>query len=183
MISMDARTVKAHLVYLAWLLLAVLLDGTVLQWFSPDVWGFPWMIAPHLTLVVTVWWAAQHGTYPGLVAGLAVGLLKDFVYGVMLGPSAVAFGLVGLLAGSFSRLIQPGMSYLLLLTAFGDLLYQAVLLAVYRLFAPVPVPWDWVLLYRMLPTLLANVAWATALYPFLRRSLHWAASSEGGRNR
>jgi len=182
MMSITARTWRVQLVFLGWLLLAVLLDGTVLPWFSPDMWGFPWMVAPHLTLVFTVWWAAHHGTVPGLVAGLAVGLLKDFLYGVMLGPSAVAFGLAGLLAGFFNRLMQPGLTILLLLTAVGDLLYQTVLLAVYRLFATVTAAWDWGLLGRVLPTLLANVGGAAAVYPFWRRSLQWAESGEGGRN-
>ncbi len=183
MMNMDTRMVKTQLLYVAWLLLAVLLDGTVLLWFSPDVWGFPWMVAPHLTLVVTVWWAAQYGTYPGLAAGVAVGLLKDFLYGIMLGPSAVTFGLVGLLAGTLSRHIQPGLAVLVLLTAVGDVLYQTVLWLVYRLFVMAHVSWDWVLLYRMLPTVLANVLWAAALYPLLCRSLAWVESGEGGRNR
>jgi len=181
MITIDWRTVKIKLVHPAWLLLAVLLDGAVLPWFSPDVWGFPWMIAPHLTLVVTIWWAARYGAVPGLVAGLAVGLLKDFLYGVMLGPSAVTFGLAGWLAGSFTRWVQPGMAVFLLLTAVGDLLVQAVLWVVYRLFAAVPMALDWVVLYRVLPTLAANVVLALACYPLLRRSMQWAESGEGGR--
>lgn len=181
MITINTRNVQIQLVYLAWLLLAILLDSTVLPWFSPDVWGFPWMIAPHLTLVVTIWWAVQYGTVPGLVAGVAVGLFKDFLYGVMLGPSAATFGLAGWMAGAFTRWIHPGMAVFLMMTVVGDLVYQAVLLAVYRLFAPAPLAWDWLVLYRMLPTLSANVLFAMAFYPMLRRSLRWVQNGEGGR--
>ncbi len=169
--ALDAQTAKKHLMFILWVLFAIVLDGTVLQWFSPDIWGASLMIAPHLTLVVTAWWAAYHGPYQGMAAGILVGLLKDLIYGFMLGPSAVAMGLVGLLVGGFSRLIQPGLLYFLLVAAIGDLFYQAVLLVVYRLFAPVTVAFDWVLIYRFLPTTLANVLFAMCLYPMMRRLL------------
>lgn len=176
------RNGKQQLMFVLWGFVAFVLDGTVLQWLSPDVWGASQMVAPHLTLVVTAWWAVYHGPYQGLAAGTVVGLVKDLMYGFTLGPAAVAMGLVCFLAGFFSRWIQPGFGYLLLVAAVGDLLYQALLLTVHRLYAGLTVPLDWVLLHRFLPTTIANVLFALCLYPMMRRLLDRIATSEGGRD-
>ena len=176
------RNGKQHLMFVLWVFVAFVLDGTVLQWFFPDVWGASQMVSPHLTLVVAAWWAVYHGPYQGLAAGALVGLAKDLIYGFTLGPSAVAMGLVCFLAGSFSRLIQPGFWFLLLVAAVGDLFYQAALLTVYRMFISFTVPLEWVLLHRFLPTMVANVLFALCLYPMMHRLLDRVATSEVGRD-
>jgi rod shape-determining protein MreD len=104
-----ARTVLAA----GLVVLAQLVDVTVL---ARSHW--PWA-TPDLTLLVVVALALLGGSRSGVTVGLAAGLLADLTPpgDGLLGLTAVAYGLAGLVAGRFHR--PGGRSVVLVLVAAG----------------------------------------------------------------
>ncbi|HEY3115750.1 MAG TPA: hypothetical protein VGK54_03330 [Chloroflexota bacterium] len=82
---------------MAWILLgqgaSVLIETTLLwRW-------LPAAAVPDGALILTVLWGAFRGWAPGLIAGLAAGLMTSWVSAAPLGVPLVVFGAVGACAG------------------------------------------------------------------------------------
>lgn len=136
--------------------LAMVLDATWLQWLSPDHWGKPWVVTPHLTLMVVIYRSFYHGPVAGGVIGLAAGLLQDLYWSQMLGPAMGGMMAAGWLAGRMSKWFQPGIWLMALLAPVLDGLYGFWLYGVNLLFTNTQMSAGWFVLNQWGYSVLAN---------------------------
>ncbi|WP_426448672.1 rod shape-determining protein MreD [Paenibacillus sp. S-38] len=155
-----------------WLILFLLflLESTLMPWLIPAAWQSHIQIIPHFVLVIVIYIGLYINRHTALAFGLVFGILHDFIhYAPMLGPVAFGMGLAGYLAGLMQGRIYSSILISMLVIGAGNLFYDAVLFALYRLFRVTHVDFQWMFLHQMLPSMLINLLFALAIYVPARR--------------
>jgi rod shape-determining protein MreD len=159
-----------------------LLEGTLLQWLVPGAWQSKIYVAPHFMLVFVLYIGLYMNRHTALIYGLVIGLFQDFIYySPMLGPISFSMGLTGYLAGLMHGRVYSSIVVSMMVIAMGNLAYESIIYALYRLFRVTHVELQWVFLHQMLPSMLINLLFALAVYVPLRKyfeSLPATTSSE-----
>jgi len=151
------------------LLCLFLLEGTVLQVFSPDTWGLSWTTVPRFALVGTILAAMMLGRREGLYYGMALGFLQDVLYGQAIGVYTLSMMVAGYFAGLIVLLFQRsvGMMFVTIsLILFG---HEWLLYSLFRLFSSAYLDVQWIVSNQILPSVGLNVLFACLIYlPMLR---------------
>nr|WP_302599305.1 rod shape-determining protein MreD [uncultured Cellulosilyticum sp.] len=60
-------------------------------------------VAPNFMIMLIVSFALLRGSKEGSVIGIAAGLLHDLSFGMSIGPTAIIYGLIGYVCGTFNK--------------------------------------------------------------------------------
>lgn len=161
--------------YWLWIMIYVLflLEGSILKWIIPSLWQSKVSVVPHLVLIVILFVALYVGRHYALICGLAFGFLQDIVYyGHALGVHSFSLGLAGYAIGLAGRLAPRQLFNTIVLIMMGNVLYDLLVFGIYRFFLRVvSIDFEWIILYRMLPSLIINVIFALLIYVPIRKML------------
>lgn len=155
-----------HFLFMLTIFILFIIEGTVLQVFSPDVWGISVLMIPRFVVVMLIFGALFLGRFHGLFLGLFFGLLYDVVYGSVIGIYGFSMALVGYFCGLTFRIFQQNI-FLILLTVFIALtLHECLVYAVLSLIKFVHMDLHHFFFQRVIPTLVLNMIFAILVsYP------------------
>ena len=166
-----------------WLLtfLLFIVQSTWVSWLIPESWQKQVYVAPHFTLIVTLFIGLFLHRHSALVYGLVFGLLQDFIfYGHMLGIYSFGMGLAGYLAGLMQRRQPNLLFYNMLIIGLGELLFELINYGLNRLFNTIHTDFQQAFTYYMLPSVLFNLLFALVIYVPIRKILEAGASQPEG---
>jgi rod shape-determining protein MreD len=133
------------------------IEGTVVQIFSPASWGVQITVVPRFVVVLLIFTALFLGRFQGLWMGIFFGLLYDIVYGAAIGIYGFSMALVGYFSGLTFK-VFPQNIFIILGTLLMALIAHETI--VYGLLALVnAVAWDFksFYLHRLIPVVILNM--------------------------
>ncbi|KMZ41794.1 MULTISPECIES: rod shape-determining protein MreD [Bacillales] len=140
------------------------LEGTVMQVFSPDAWGLSWMTVPRFALVCCIFISMYLGRREGLYYGIAFGFLQDVLFGQLIGIYTMSMMVASYFAGMIVLLFQRGFG-MVFITSFLILFgHEWLLYSLFRLFSAAPFDVRWILTHQILPSVLFNLAFGLLVY-------------------
>lgn len=167
------------------LLLFFLLEGSLLPWLIPAGWLSAASISPHLVLIGIIYVAIYGNRHAALLFGLLFGFLQDLIYyGHMLGVHTFSMGLIGYLVGLSFMKLRRSLIATLSFVVYTELIYGIMLYGIYRLFNVTALPFAWILLKNIFPSLLLNLLFGLIIYvparQFFEGSLRMKRDEEKG---
>lgn len=156
------------------LFVVVVLEGVALNLLPPSMVKGSIFIIPHWALIVLLYFALfydRQNTYYSVIYAGVFGLLIDIVYTSVLGVYMFAYALVIFMVHSIRNRFHGNLLSVFILGLVGISLADAIIHTVYSLAGLSSISWNLYLLHRLLPTVLANLLFLIAAYPFLARRL------------
>lgn len=148
-----------------------LIEGTILQVFVPDAWGYSFTIVPRFVLVGIVFIGLYQGRNTGLIFGLIFGVLYDIVYTNMIGVYTLSMGMVGFLAGMVSGYFHRTMiltgAMIIILTSLNE----GLTFGFYQLFGLSNMGLQQFILNEWIPTVIFNAIFALIIHIPMRKIL------------
>lgn len=113
------RNMKRILVYAISIIVCVLLETTVFQHLALA------SVIPNLLIILVTVFGLIRGKDEGMVLGFFCGLVRDVLYGELLGFCALIYMVIGYLSGCFSRIFygDNDIKLPILLVGASDLIY------------------------------------------------------------
>ena len=158
----DDRLIRVVIVFIE-LILCFLLQSTVMPAIS--LAG----VVPDLLLILVITVAYTRGRIPGMLTGLAAGLLTDVCFNDMVGLCALFYLCIGYIAG-YSQKIYDERDYTLplLMILTGEFLYSFAYYVAYFLLRS-RTEFGYYFVHLILPRMVYTVLAAVLLYPLF----HW----------
>lgn len=155
-----------HFLFILTLFLLFVIEGTVVQVFSPDRWGIDILMIPRFVLVLLIFSALFLGRIQGLFIGLVFGLLYDIIYGGAIGIYGFSMALVGYFSGLTFRIFQQNL-FLILLTVLVSLVFhEFIVYGLLSLIRFIDLDVNFFFLHKVIPTLVLNMIFALLVsYP------------------
>lgn len=155
-----------HFLFLLTIFILFIIEGTVLQVFSPDYWGMTVIMIPRFVVVMLIFGALFLGRFQGLFMGILFGLLYDVVYGSVLGVFGFSMALVGYFCGLTFRIFQQNIFLILCTVLIALILHEFLVYGVLLLIDFVQMDLSYFLFQRVIPTLVLNMIFAILVsYP------------------
>ncbi|MDC3415669.1 rod shape-determining protein MreD [Aquibacillus salsiterrae] len=168
-----------HRFYLPFLLLmTIVVEGVATDLLPRSVMAQEWMIIPHWLLVflvlITVFFDLED-TYFSVLYAILFGLMIDIVYTSVIGVYMFIYAIVIYIIHGLRKMLHANFFVALSLTILAILLADSGLYIIYFFIGISPLLWDEYIVTRLLPTLVANIAFFALLYPFTKnRLVHWS---------
>ncbi len=148
----------------ATILVLFLLEGTVLQHLSPQVWGLSWITVPRFALVGAIMVSFHRGRREGLYYGLVFGFLQDVLFGNVIGVYTLSMMVASYFAGLIVKLFHRSLVVAFMTICVVLFAHEWLLYLLFRLFAVNPVDVQWILSKQILPSVGLNVLFAILVY-------------------
>lgn len=85
-------------------------------------------IAPDFMIMIIVSFALLRGSKEGSIIGLAAGFLNDISFGVVVGPTAIIYAIIGYMCGKFNKnFYRENFIMPFICTLFSSLFYSLVM--------------------------------------------------------
>lgn len=154
--------------HLLWLTVGVLflLEGALLPWIIPST-ASDWklMIIPHFSWVTILFVAIYLNRHMAITMALVFGILHDIIYyGHVLGAYAFGMGVTTYVIALMLRDTHVSWYTGIGSIALGLIMFEGIVFGLYTLFQIASVAPTWYLLHAVLPTLLLNICFASAIY-------------------
>ncbi|UJL44967.1 rod shape-determining protein MreD [Virgibacillus sp. NKC19-16] len=152
------------------LFLLLVLEGVALELLPSGLFMSDLIIVSHWVLVflvlMAVFYDREH-TYYSVLYALIFGLLIDIVYTGILGVYMFSYALVIYIIHGLRRMLHSNIFVTLLLGVIGIALSDISVHTVFKAVGVTDIVWKDYFLYRLLPTVSANLLFLAALYPIL----------------
>ncbi|MFC4558951.1 rod shape-determining protein MreD [Virgibacillus kekensis] len=159
------------------LFLFLVLEGVALELLPVSLVKGELVIVPHWVLGILLFLAIfydRENTYYSILYGLLFGLLIDIVYTGVLGVYMFTYGLVTYGTHGLTKMFHANIFTALLLGMAGLLLAELSINTIFSVVGIAEMPWREYLLFRMVPTVIANLLFMIIVYPFLgKRFVNW----------
>ncbi|MBY7143255.1 rod shape-determining protein MreD [Virgibacillus sp. NKC19-3] len=156
------------------LFLLLILEGVALEILPSGLFMSDLFIVSHWVLgflmLMAVFYDKEY-TYFSVLYALIFGLLIDIVYTGVLGVYMFSYALVIYIVHRLRKMLHSNIFVTLLLGAIGIALSDISVHTIFKVVGVTDVLWRDYFLYRLLPTVLANLLFLAALYPILMKSL------------
>jgi len=148
------------------LFILFIIEGTILQVFSPDRWGIPILMVPRFVVVLLIFSALFLGRIQGLFMGLFFGLIYDVVYGSAIGMYGFSMSMIGYFSGLTFRIFQQNI-FLILLTVLVSLIaHETIVYGILYLTKQVEMDIHFFYMQRVIPIIILNMLFALLVsYP------------------
>lgn len=156
------------------LFLLLILEGVALELLPADLLRSDLLIVPHWVLVFLVFMAVfydREHTYFSVLYALIFGLLIDVVYTGILGVYMFSYALVIYIIHGLRKMLHSNIFVTLLLGVIGIALTDISIHTIYEVVGVADILWKDYFIYRLLPTVLANLLFIAALYSILVKPL------------
>ena len=148
------------------LFILFVIEGTVVQVFSPDRWGIHILMIPRFVVVLLIFAALFLGRFQGLIMGLFFGLMYDIVYGSVIGIYAFSMGLVGYFSGLTFRVFQQNLFLILLTVMISLVFHEGIVYGLLYLIRFIEMDIQYFTMHRLIPILILNMIFALLVsYP------------------
>lgn len=155
-----------HFLFLLTIFILFIIEGTVLQVFSPDYWGMQVIMVPRFVVVLLIFGALFLGRIQGLFMGLLFGLMYDVVYGSVIGIYGFSMALVSYFSGLTFRIFQQNIFLILLTVLVALTLHEFLVYGVFYLINFADMDVHFFFFNRVIPTLVLNMIFAILVsYP------------------
>lgn len=159
------------------LFLFLVLEGVALELLPVSLVKGELIIVPHWVFVFLLFVAIfydKENTYFSILYGLIFGLLIDIVYTEILGVYMFTYALVIYIVHGLTKMLQANIFVTLLLGTVGLVLAEVIINAIFSVIGISEMVWKDYFLYRMVPTVFANILFLLVLYPFtMKRFVNW----------
>ncbi|SEQ14641.1 rod shape-determining protein MreD [Virgibacillus subterraneus] len=156
------------------LFLFLVLEGVALELLPVSLAKSDLVIVPHwvfvFLLLLTIFYDREN-TYFSVLYGLLFGLLIDIVYTGVLGVYMFSYALVIYIIHGLTKMLHANFFVSLLLGMIGLILCEVFINAIYTVVGISDMIWKDYLIYRMAPTVIANIVFLAALYPIMLKKL------------
>lgn len=156
------------------LFLLLVLEGVSLDLLPTFLLNSHTLIIPHwvfvLLLFITVFYDDED-TYYAVFYCIIFGLLIDVVYTGVLGIYMFSYAFVIYIIQEVKRLIHENFYAVLFLGGIGILGVDLSIYMIYKMVGLTDMLWNDYLLFRLLPTMLANLIFLIILYPIMKKYL------------
>lgn len=122
-------------------------------------------------LVLVTMFYDKENTYVAVLYGVIFGLLIDVVYTGVLGVYMFSYAMVIYIVHKLKRLMHSNFSVTVFLGFIALLLAENLIYVIYSTIDFTNMLWLDFLIYRLLPTILANLIFLMILYPVIVRKL------------
>lgn len=156
------------------LFLFLVLEGVALDLLPASLLNSHTLIVPHWVFVyllfVTVFYDRED-TYYAILYSIIFGLLIDIVYTSVLGVYMFSYTFIIYVIHELKRLIHANFYALVVLGIVGIFGIDLSIYMIYKMIDLANMPWNEYLMFRLLPTMLANLIFLMILYPMTRKRL------------
>ncbi|MBP1947673.1 rod shape-determining protein MreD [Virgibacillus litoralis] len=152
----------------------LVLEGVALELLPISLAKSDLVIVPHWVFVFLLFLAIfydRENTYFSVLYGLLFGLLIDIVYTGVLGVYMFSYALVIYIIHGLTKMLHANFFVSLLLGMIGLILCEVIINAIYTVVGISDMIWKDYLIYRMAPTVIANILFLAALYPIMFKKL------------
>ncbi|GAA0601507.1 rod shape-determining protein MreD [Virgibacillus siamensis] len=156
------------------LFLLFIMEGVALELLPASLVTGDIVIVPHWILAFLVMMAVFHdreNTYMSILYGLIFGFLIDIVYTGVLGVYMFTYAVVIYIVHGLTKLLHANIFGVTVLGIVGLVLAEALINVVFSFVGLSEMEWSMYLVYRMLPTVLANLLFLLLVYPFMSKWL------------
>lgn len=132
------------------------------------------LIIPHwvfIFLVCTAIFYDEENTFYSVLYGALFGILIDIIYTGVLGVYMFSYAVSVYIVYGLKKMLHANLYSTLLLSFIGIVLADVMINFIYSVVGITDIQWGSYLLYRLLPTILANLLFLFILYPFFRNQL------------
>lgn len=155
----------------------LVLEGVALELLPIPLAKSELVIVPHWVFGFLLFLAIfydRENTYFSILYGLLFGLLIDIVYTGVLGVYMFTYAVVIYVVHGLTKLFHTNIFVALLLGTIGFILAEVSINTIFSVVGISEMFWKDYLLYRMIPTIIANILFLLALYPFIiKRLVKW----------
>ncbi|MFD1038619.1 rod shape-determining protein MreD [Virgibacillus byunsanensis] len=156
------------------LFLLVVIEGVALKLLPANLVMGNSFIIPHWVFVFLVFVAIfydKEDTNFGVIYGLIFGLLIDIVYTGILGVYMFTYAVTIYIIQGLKKVFHANIYVTLCLGIVGLIIAEVTINVIFLVIGISEMVWKDYLLYRLLPTLLANIVFILILYPLITRLL------------
>ena len=161
------RTVKLFLVLFAFFIF----QGTVMQVFTPEWFGYHFVSVPHFVLCAVIMIGLFYDRSHAVWYGLLFGLFTDLIYTNVLGVYAFCIPLTAYLLSYLARVFHLYLIIVFFIAIIGVAMLEFEVFAIYGLIGKVTMNLLDFIELRLLPTLIVNGAFLIIIFYPLRRLL------------
>jgi rod shape-determining protein MreD len=155
-----------HFLFILTLFILFVIEGTVVQVFSPERWGIDILMIPRFVLVLLIFSALFLGRIQGLFIGLVFGLLYDIIYGGVIGIYGFSMALVGYFSGLTFRIFQQNLFLILFTVLVSLVIHEFIVYGLLTLIRFIDLDVNFFFLHKVIPTLVLNMIFALLVsYP------------------
>ncbi|MFC3040017.1 rod shape-determining protein MreD [Virgibacillus xinjiangensis] len=169
------------------LFLLTISEGVALDLLPPGIVSGDYLIIPHWVLIFLVMLAIfydKESTYYSVLYALAFGFLIDIVYTGILGVYMFSYAAAVYLAHGLKKILHDNILTALLLGMLGIVAADIFIYVIYMIVGTAAMIWENYLMYRLLPTVLANLFFLIIFYPIIVKRLEkWSEMQVFDRNR
>lgn len=160
---------RQRLLFILFLLLLFVIEGTWLQWMVPDVWGADWTFVPASSLIVVMLVSIYFGPHQGILYGALLGLMYDLAFGHIIGSYVFSVAFIAYFSGQFMQQFQRHSFLILVTVTAGIVLHILIIYGLYTLFGVTWFPFRWMVFRLLLPSVLFNLLFAIILLRPIKR--------------
>lgn len=156
------------------LFIVLILEGVALELLPNKLLTYQSTMIPHWILIFLILIAMffdKDNTYFSIVYAIIFGLLIDIVYTEILGIYMFAYGLVTYIVLEIKNFVYENLIATILVGGVGVALADLLIYITYTVIDIVSMPWPSYLLYRLLPTILANIIFLLIMYLLFKKRL------------
>jgi rod shape-determining protein MreD len=156
------------------LLLLLVLEGVALDILPSTLIRGDLMITPHWVLMFLVLVAVLHdreNSYYSILYASIFGLLIDVAYTGILGVYMFSYAVVIYLIHGLKNMLHSNIYSVLLLGIIGIIAADLIINVIYYVVGIMESTWMDYMMYRLLPSILANSIFILILYPLLAKRL------------
>ncbi|MEQ6389623.1 rod shape-determining protein MreD [Bacillaceae bacterium S4-13-58] len=160
------------------LLVSLILESIALEFLPNQYLVRDFMITPHWIFVMILYIAIFYDsdrTYMSVLYGITFGFLVDILYTDILGVYMFTYGIVAYVVHGLKKMLHANFFVAFLLSFLGLLLVEWSLYIVYTMTGVASMGVETYMLYRLIPTMTANLIFMIILYPFFPRQLYQLA--------
>lgn len=156
------------------LFLLMILEGVALELLPAKLIIGSILIIPHWVFIFLVCIAVfydEENTFYSVMYGAIFGLLIDIIYTGVLGVYMFTYAVSVYVVYGLKKMLHANLYATLLLSFIGIVLTDVMINFIYSVVGIADMQWGSYLLYRLLPTVLANLLFLLILYPFFKNRL------------
>jgi rod shape-determining protein MreD len=159
------------------LLLLVVLEGVALDILPSNLIDGDLMITPHWVLMflvlVAIFYDSEE-TYHSILYAMVFGLLIDIAYTGILGVYMFTYGGVIYIIHGLRNMLHSNIYTILLFGIMGVAAADFIINIIFYVIGIMDAPWMDYLMYRLIPSILANSLFVLLFYPlFAKRLARW----------
>jgi|SRR5699024_3653326 len=154
------------------LFLLLITEGVALEVLPSGIALGNALIVPHWVFICLIFVAVlydKENTYYSVLYALVFGLLIDVVYTGVLGVYMFSYAVIIYVIHGVKKVLHTHIYVIILLGIIGLLLVETMISTIFSVVGISDMVWYEYTIYRLLPTVLANIIFLLVVYPFLQK--------------